>query len=143
MKHQQKHNDAGFSLIEVMIALLVFAIGVLGLAQLQSTAINGNAKAEGITEAAVAGSDLLEQMLSWDYDDSQLDSSNDSDTYTLSGGATYTVDGHQTDPSGLFDIYWDVTDASPVTDSKTIDITVIWQSKGEQKTLSLSTVKAK
>ena len=141
-KHQRKHNDAGFTLIEVMIALLVFAIGVLALARMQLAAVKGNATAEGITEAVVFGSDQIEQMLSWDYDDSRLDSSNDGD-FTLADGSTITRDGYQADPDGRFDVYWDVTDDSPAADSKTIDIEVYWQWKGDQKTLSLTTAKAK
>ena len=141
MKHQLKHNDAGFTLIEVMIAMLVFTVGVLGLAQLQLAAIQGNANAEGMTEAVVFGSDQIEQMLSWDYDDARLDPANDSADYTLSG-TEYKADGHQADPGGRYDAYWAVKDGSPVTGSKTIDVTVIWQGKGGQKTLSLSAVKA-
>lgn len=142
MKQQQKHNDAGFTLIEVMIALLVFSVGVLAMAQLQIASIQGNTKASMISEAAAFGSDIVEQMRYWDYNDSRLNSSNDSEEYTLSSdGVTYTADGHVVDSSGLFDGYWDVTTNSPVANSSTINITVIWELKGEQKTLSLTTVK--
>lgn len=121
MKHQEKQNDAGFTLIEVMMALLVFAIGTLALAQLQIAAIQGNANAEDITEASVFSSDLIEQMSYWDYTD--------------------IGDGQQTDPSGVFEAEWVVANDEPVENSTTIDITVTWQGKDGQKTLSMTTIK--
>lgn len=128
MKRQQKHNDAGFTIIEVMIAIMVFAIGALSIARLQVTAMDSNAHGRRLTEAAALGSGQIEQIQSWDYADTRLLSTNNN-TYTLSYGSTITSDGHQADPSGRFDICWDVIDDWPATNSKRIDIKVYWRYK--------------
>jgi type IV pilus modification protein PilV len=139
---QQSHNDAGFTLIEVLIALMVFSIGILGISLMQLQAIRGNSVANHLTEATVFGSDQIEQMLSWDYDDDNLKSNNNY-TYTLPDGTTtITADGHQADSDNFCEAYWQITDNTPVTGSKTIDVTVFWNQKGALKSFSLSVVKA-
>nr|WP_319392831.1 prepilin-type N-terminal cleavage/methylation domain-containing protein [uncultured Desulfobacter sp.] len=143
MNEQRRYNDGGFTLIEVLIALMVFSFGILSIGMMQLGAIGGNNFANQLTEATVFGSDQIEQMLSWDYDDDRLDSTNNN-AYTLPDGTTnYTADGHQADSDNVCHAYWQITDNTPVTDSKTIDITVFWNRKGDLKSFSLSVVKAK
>lgn len=57
------NRDRGFTLIEVLIAMLVLAIALLGLAQLQITAIQGNRFSYDMTEASSLASDTLEQLV--------------------------------------------------------------------------------
>ena len=141
MNKQQRHNDAGFTLIEVLIALMIFSVGILGIGLMQLSAIRGNSLANHLTEAAVFGSDQIEQMLSWDYDDDKLKSTNNN-AYTLPDGTVITADGYQADSDNFCHAYWQITDNTPVTNSKRIDVTVFWNRKGELKSFSLSAVKA-
>lgn len=142
MDEQNKHNDAGFTLIETIIALMIFTVGILSVGLMQLSALQGNSVANQVTEAMVFGSDQIEQMLSWDYDDDNFKSSNNN-AYTLPNGDNYTADGHQTDSDNYYHAYWQITDDSPVTNSKTIVVTVFWNQKGLQRSFSLSTVKAR
>lgn len=52
----------GVSLLEVMIAVLVLAVGVLGAATLQLNALRYNASAGYSTQASLIASDLLDRM---------------------------------------------------------------------------------
>lgn len=52
----------GFSLIEVMVALTILAVGLLALALLQTTAIKGNSLASKSTVATQLAQDQLEQF---------------------------------------------------------------------------------
>ena len=63
-----KMNEKGFSLIEVMIAMAILSIGLLGLAGLQGTAINGNYHGNTITQATVLAQYTIEQIRNTDYD---------------------------------------------------------------------------
>ena len=52
----------GFSLIEVLVALAILAVGLLGLALFQTTAIKGNAIASKWTVATELAQDRLERF---------------------------------------------------------------------------------
>lgn len=53
---------AGFSLIEVLVALVVFSIGLLGLARLQMAGLKNAASAATRLEAVNLSYDMLERM---------------------------------------------------------------------------------
>ncbi|MBU0484844.1 MAG: type IV pilus modification protein PilV [Proteobacteria bacterium] len=61
-------NDNGFTLIEVMIAVLVLTMGLLGAAAMQTTAVNGNASAMKLTQATLLANDRVEILMSWPYE---------------------------------------------------------------------------
>lgn len=58
------HRDAGFGLIEVLITLVIVAVGLLGAASLQLLSKRSNYDAAQRTTAAHLGQDLLERMRS-------------------------------------------------------------------------------
>jgi type IV pilus assembly protein PilV len=118
----------------------VFAVGILGLALMQLSAIKGNSVANRVTQASTLASDQIERIMMWDYADGRLDEDNDN-TYTLSNGDDETFDGHAADPSGNYDAFWNVQEDTPATGSKTVDVTVIWFNKGQRKELTMSTIK--
>lgn len=65
-------GSAGFTLVELMIAVSVLAIGILGVASMQLTAIRGNQTAMELTSAATVATRALEYLMSLDYDDDWL-----------------------------------------------------------------------
>lgn len=52
----------GFTLMDVLISILVLTIGVAGLLAMQITAVNANARAREILEAARLAQDKIEQF---------------------------------------------------------------------------------
>ncbi|WP_097198149.1 type IV pilus modification protein PilV [Variovorax sp. YR752] len=64
MPHRQTPSSAmgGFTLIEVMAALLIFAIGLLGITGLYASAARTATGAEFRTTAAMLASDLISRM---------------------------------------------------------------------------------
>lgn len=57
-----KAREAGFTLIEVLVALLVLSIGLLGLAMLQLESIKYNTDAYFRTQATVLAYDIIDRM---------------------------------------------------------------------------------
>lgn len=55
-------NAGGFTLLEVMVALLIFSIGLLGLVGLQSAAIQDNGRAFNRLQANLLAYDMLDRM---------------------------------------------------------------------------------
>lgn len=62
MPLQRYHKEAGATLIEVLIAMLVLAIGLLGLAGLQATSIQSNHSAYYRSQATLLAGDLADRM---------------------------------------------------------------------------------
>lgn len=60
-------NSDGFTLIETLVAMVILAIALLGIAQMQISAMQGNRSSYDTTEASAVASDVLEQMVlqSW------------------------------------------------------------------------------
>lgn len=61
--HSMKSN-AGFGLIEILVALLVLAIGLLGLASLQTTALTQSSETRSRSQAILLADDMIERIRS-------------------------------------------------------------------------------
>ncbi|HXI47708.1 MAG TPA: type IV pilus modification protein PilV [Steroidobacteraceae bacterium] len=57
-----RHRSAGFSLVEVMVALVVVAVGLLGLAKMESLALSSTSVAGSRSIAAIQASSLAAAM---------------------------------------------------------------------------------
>jgi len=57
-----KHRLSGFTLLEVMVALVIFSIGLLGLAGLQTQSLRYNHSAYLQTQATFLAYDILDRM---------------------------------------------------------------------------------
>lgn len=134
-------DEKGFTLIESLIALFIFTIGILALNQLQVMAINSNSDASGLTGASNWAAGQIENILSLDYDDASLadgdgDGSgqdttpadgidDDDDGFGLNDITAATADGSQASADGNYMIYWNVAVDEPFRNTKTIRITVV------------------
>ena len=67
-----RNRQSGFSLIELMIAVVILAVGLLGLAELQVTAVKGNAKSGSIMAATQVAQTALEEVMAVRYKDDPL-----------------------------------------------------------------------
>lgn len=115
----RKSASDGYTIIEVLVALAIFSIGVMATAALQSASLKStgdvsrNTQAWAVLEEQVA--DLKEQFFyetvqGIDYDD---DGSNDTTTAHPTELRT-GVNHSENTPDGLFTVYWQVTDDVPV-----------------------------
>ncbi len=57
-----KHRESGMSMIEVLVALIVLALGAFGIAALQARALKGNESSLQRSQAVMASTYMLEAM---------------------------------------------------------------------------------
>lgn len=60
--HRTPHRDAGFSIVEVMVALVVLAVGMLGIASLYVTTLRSSGSALSRMQAVNLASDLADRI---------------------------------------------------------------------------------
>ncbi len=111
-------KSKGFSLIEVLIALVILAISLLALAGLMATTVRNNSFGGHVTEASTLAQDKLEEFRAMRWDDVQV-----------------TPPGPDTDPDGkipvgstgiVYNRNWNVVQSGNI---KTITITVNWNDR--------------
>ena len=117
----------GFTLLEVIIALFIFSVGLLAVASMQMTAIKGNYFSGTLTEASNWAADQMETLMSLPYADDDL------------------AAGDHTDApqEGIYTITWNVLDDNTTNNTKTVTITVAWTDRSSQRTLNLQGIKAR
>ena len=69
---REKRGRRGFTLIEVLIAMAIFSLGMLAVGTLQITSTNSNASARIHTEEYTWVVDQIEQLTGLDYDHADL-----------------------------------------------------------------------
>ena len=60
--HNRPHRQGGFSLIEALVAILIFSFGVLALIGLQVTSVRQSSSAKYRSDAALLANQLIGQM---------------------------------------------------------------------------------
>ena len=62
-------KENGFTLVEVLIAVMVLAVAFLAMYQMQAMAVRGNETANQVTIATMLAQDKMEEIRNTNYDD--------------------------------------------------------------------------
>jgi type IV pilus assembly protein PilV len=118
-------NQPGFTLLEVLIAISILTIGLLGVAQMQIMGIRGNYFSGNTTTALALAEEKMEDLLG--------------DTYTAvaSGNDANNPIDETGQAGGIYTRIWVVADDNPITDTKTVTVNVSWANHQ----VSLSSIK--
>ena len=113
-KDSMKNNN-GFTLIELVVAILVFALGIMGIMKMHSATVQANNYSMQVTEAVNAGENELEYLrgLEFAHDSMSIGVHN---TTNLSRGIPYNLS-------------WTVTNPGTAGSSRNVLLTVQWQEK--------------
>src|SRR5262249_24838922 len=126
-------TEKGLSLIEVLVAMVVLSLGLLGLERMHIAAIQVNTIASRLTQATTLAQDRAEQLMALPYNDAML-----ADTTPLGIFTSYT----DPNPPQGYTISWTV-DTNSSLGIKTINISVTWKNKGSQpKSFNLAVQKS-
>lgn len=157
MKQADLNNNQGFTLIEVMIAIMVLVIGLLGAGAMQLSSTQGNANASNMTEATNLAMEQIENILSWDATDARLDNLDDKNYSRIGilgaiGPGNNQIGVITTDPADNLAVFEDYTvywDGTPMMDPGNpalqvgidLQIYVVWNERGRLKTVAMNIVK--
>lgn len=144
------NNNRGFSLVEVLVALTIFAIGILAVAQMQYISMSADSSSAATTESAMITQEIAEALRQMDYEspdmlDLTADAAGglDSAAVPTSPPSAGTSDYLFATPNNRYTAYYNVQDNSPYTDTKTIRIIVLWNDKSFAKRYTIDLIKAK
>jgi len=82
-------NKKGFTLIEVLVGLILLAIGLLAIAGMQITSVRGNFFSHYLTQASYVAQDRLEFLDNLPYDSAQLQAGNYNEGSTTVSGIVF------------------------------------------------------
>jgi len=123
------NNERGISLIEVLIAMGIFSIGILAIAQLQLWNIRNNANGNFRTMASMLARQQMETL------------KNELDVTTLSSGSDpdnpLDADGN---PGGIFTRTWVVDNPLGGSTSRQLEVTVSWTRYGQNRSVVLTSI---
>ncbi len=121
----RQKTEEGFTLIEVLIALLVLMVGMAGILSLQLTSMKATGFSRHATEASSLAEDKVEELRTVPLNSARFASG--SDQVDARGVA---------DAAGLYIRTWTIT---PQTDTTIVTVSVAWNERGgEPYTISMS-----
>jgi type II secretory pathway pseudopilin PulG len=123
-------NPGGYLLLEIMIAVAVFAVGFLAIGTLVVSTSANNTKGNIVTQATLLAAETIEDLKS-------------SVDITGLAPATYS-DGHPVDahgnPGGIFNRSWVVSDPLGFNSSRRVQVSVSWTRLGRTRTVQFDTI---
>ena len=140
-------GKSGFTLIEVLIGLSILTVGILGVASMQISAIRGNNFSDSTTTALILAEQKMEDLLSKNYDDGDLNNvnpanDNNLDSLTLiDHNERVDENGETNNTRGYFRRIWNIDDDNPFNGNKTIRVIVTWPHNLNQHKVFLSSIK--
>lgn len=127
-RRRQVSFQSGFTLLEVLVAIVILSIGLLGTAGLTTGVIRGNHYSKNVTSATAAAQTKLEAIKSGGYANATT-ANFPSDTVSM-GGTSFTRTIA-------------ITSGSPAANMKTVSVTMTWnESNNTARSVNLQTILA-
>ncbi len=124
-----KNRVQGFTLIELMVALFILSIGLLAMAKMQMSSIQGNAFGGRMTTAVALAQDQMEDLINRSLDPWPVATESEPVSDPTLMGVTYS--GHE--------VTWTIEPDSPIANVATLTVVVQWP--GGQTPITLVGIK--
>lgn len=125
--NRRSRGQRGLTLVEMMVAMIVLSIGLLGVAGLQARAITEGSGGRHLSEASAMARNRVEELGRLAWDDTDLDDS--AGAWVVSPTPITGLDGITYTLSDRID--WDNADANLVQ-LKAIEVRVTWDDEKRQ-----------
>ena len=130
-------KEKGFSLIELMIAMIVLGIGILALIEMQVAAMSGNSSANQMTIATTLAQDQIERLKGLSFFDAALTDTNggnngaltnptDDESFDLTDASNPINESGGTTGLRRYRRFWNIADNTPIQGVKTVVVFVYW-----------------
>lgn len=136
-------KNKGFSLIEVLVAMTILAIGLLAVATMQITSIEQNTKSYSQTGAATLGQKIIEDLLLLKYNSDLLKDEDGDGISGLNDGTSSSADYEKVQKIAgrTYQIFWNISENDPVKETKTICIIIKLQEKGQTSNIAMTQIR--
>jgi type IV pilus assembly protein PilV len=123
-------GNRGFTLIEIMIAIAIFSIGILAVAQMQLSSSKNTTNGNITTVAAMLARDKMEELKSEDISTLVTGNYNDPNNPVDQNG----------NAGGIFARNWEITNPLGGTGSRQIKVTVSFSRRGQMRRVELISI---
>jgi type IV pilus assembly protein PilV len=113
------HHSKGFTFIEIMVAISILAVALLGLSSVTAMTIKSNTFSKAMTTATTLADDKMEQLKKTSY-------------ANLASGAD--------SPESIYTRTWTVIQNSPAAGMKTVVVTVQWNWQGADRNVTVNSI---
>ena len=125
----QPEGNKGFTLIEVMITMAIFSIGVLAVASMQYWSVRNTASGDIMTMAANLARSQMETLKSEPVVATLVNGSGPNNPIDADGS-----------PGGIFTRTWVITNPLGGSGTRQIDVTVGWSRYGRSRSVVLTAI---
>ena len=139
MKSIDSRCNQGFTLIEILIALAIFAVGFLALSSMQITAINTNANSRNSTTVINIAKDRAEELMALPYTDANLVGSAAPGTNYAPAADADLIDNNEdgqideAGETGHITITWTVINDQPRPGAKSVRVTAVRTGRSQRR----------
>lgn len=140
VKTKRFNGQTGMSLVEVLVAIVLFSLGSLMVLTMTTSSLKANSNSHAIDESVNLGRVNMERLLGLDYTSGDLQDTNADGAAGLLSADVANADHNSA--SGRYRVVWNVANNTPVNGTKTLAVIVSWQSNPGEKRVVFQTIKS-